>query len=130
MAGSKNISKNISNVCETIKDSFFLSVLDLSGNNLDAISCKHLGFLIRTSQNLYDLNLSYCGIRGHSSRVILNSLLYNQSIKHLNLCWNSFASSDYEFGSKLARIIQIHGSLLHLDLTCTQLKREETMYIA
>eukprot|EP00347_Sterkiella_histriomuscorum_P011119 403373687 len=115
---------------EVMEEQQDLTYLDLSNNNLDAISCKHLGYLIRTTSNLQDINLSYCGIRGHSARMIVNSLLLNQTIKYINLCWNSFASSDYEFGSKLARIIQVHQNLIHVDLTCTQLKREETMYIA
>lgn len=48
LASSKNFSKVVSNVCEAIKDSYYLTLLDLSNNNLDAISCKHLGHLIRT----------------------------------------------------------------------------------
>ena len=117
LGSSKNFSKVVSKICETIKDSYYLTLLDLSNNNLDAISCKYLGYLLRQSTNIQNLNLSYCGIRGHSARIILNSLLSNTSLKYLNLCWNAFTSSDYEFGSKLGRLIQIHTSLMHLDLT-------------
>ena len=105
LSSSKNFSKVVSSICDKIKDSYSLTTLDLSHNNLDAISCKHLGFLIRTTHNLQHLDLSYCGIRGHSARIILNSLMLNQTLRYLNLSWNAFYSSDYEFGSKLARII-------------------------
>ncbi|CDW72567.1 UNKNOWN [Stylonychia lemnae] len=130
LSSSKNVSKVISKICEALRDDYNLTYLDLSHNNLDAISTKYIGYLVRTTQNLQHLNLSYCAIRGHSARILLNSLLLNQTIKYLNLCWNSFSSSDYEFASKLARIIQVHQNLIHVDITCTQLKREECMFIA
>lgn len=130
LSSSKNFSKIVSKICESLKESFTLTYLDLSHNNLDAISCKHIGQLMKTTHNLQHLNLSYCGIRGHSARILLNALMLNQTLKYLHLSWNSFASSDYEFGSKLARVIQVHRGLIHLDIACTQLKREEAMYIA
>ena len=52
LSSSKNFSKVVSQVCDTIKDNYYLASLDLSNNNLDAISCKHLAYLIRTSENI------------------------------------------------------------------------------
>jgi len=60
---------------------------------------------------------------------VANALLFNQSIKFLNLSLNSFASRDYDLSAKLARVIQVHPNLVHLDLTAIQVRREEAMYI-
>ena len=86
----------------------FLTHLDLSNTLLNFLACKLLSNLIRNTQKLQNLNLSCCGLRGTSAREICNSLLYNQSIKFLNLSVNSFGSNDYELGSKIARMIQVH----------------------
>ena len=118
-----------SKVCHMLQEAY-LHHIDLSNTIMNFLACKMLGNLIKISHRLQNLNLSNCALRGTSAREIVNALLFNQSLKFLNLSVNSLASKDYELGSKLARVIQVHQSLVHLDLTSVQIKREEAMYIA
>lgn len=108
----------------------YLHHLDLSNNGLSYMATKLLGNLIKVTTRLEHLNMANCNLRNSSAREIANALFFNQTIKFLNLSFNCFASKDYELASKLARVIQIHNSLVHLDITSVQLKREESMYIA
>lgn len=107
----------------------YLQHLDLSNTVMNLLACKMLANFIRSTQRLQNLNVSNCALRGTSAREIVNSLLFNQSLKFLNLSMNSLASKDYDLGSKIARMIQIHQALVHLDLTSIQVKREEAMYM-
>ena len=107
-----------------------LAQLDIANNSLSYQASKLLGHLVKVTTRLEALNLANCGLRTSSAREIANSLLFNQTIKFLNLSLNNFGSKDHELASKLARIIQVHGNLVHLDVSNIGIKREEAMYIA
>lgn len=129
MAQCKNFMQVSSKVAQIVNDAY-LHHLDLSNTVMNFTACKLLANLVRSTQRLEDLNLSNCTLRATSARELADALLFNQSLKFLNLSLNSFASKDYELSSKLARLVQVHGSLVHLDLSSVQLRREEAMYVA
>lgn len=128
LASCKNFMK-ISSKVSQMAATGYLHNLDLSNTVMNFLSSKILANLIRTSHRLQNLNLSNCTLRNTSAREVANALLFNQSIKFLNLSLNSFASRDYDLSAKLARVIQVHPNLVHLDLTSIQVRREEAMYI-
>jgi Ran GTPase-activating protein (RanGAP) involved in mRNA processing and transport len=82
-----------------------LANLDISNNALSYTASKLLGHLVKATTRLEGLNMANCGLRSSSSREIANALLFNQTIKFLNLSMNNFSSKDHELASKLARMI-------------------------
>lgn len=107
-----------------------LAQLNISNNSISYTASKLLGHLIKATTRLEKLNMANCGLRSSSAKEIANSLLFNQTIKFLNLTVNNFGSNDHELASKLARMIQVHVSLVHVDLSNIGVTREEAMYIA
>lgn len=79
--------------------------LDIANNSLSYAASKLFGHLIKSSVRLESLNMGNCGLRSSSAREIANAMLFNQTIKFLNLSLNNFASKDHELASKLARMI-------------------------
>ena len=63
------------------------------------------------------------------ARRILESLWQNKTIKFLNLADNRLNAADYEFGSRIGRLIQLNYYLKHLDIRNCNLSREEILYI-
>ena len=53
----------------------------------------------------------------------------NTSIRYFNFGGNSLSSTIYEYSIKLGAIITRHPNLMHIDLTATQIKREEIIFI-
>lgn len=53
----------------------------------------------------------------------------NFGLQNLNFANNSMYSSLYEFSIMLAKIITRHPSIMHVDVSCTSLKKEEVLFI-
>jgi hypothetical protein len=53
----------------------------------------------------------------------------NITIRHLNLSYNNFKSTIFEFGIKLAQIICRHPTLLHAQFCGLGLSKQEIMFI-
>jgi Ran GTPase-activating protein (RanGAP) involved in mRNA processing and transport len=129
LASSRNFLKISAKVCLMTADSS-LTQLNISNTSLSYTASKLLGHLVKVTTRLEKLNMANCGLRSSSAKEIANSLLFNQTIKFLNLSVNNFGSKDHELASKLARMIQVHVSLVHVDLSNIGVMREEAMYIA
>ena len=59
----------------------------------------------------------------------MDALNRNSTIRHLNVSYNDFTSSVYEFSIKLAAMLTRHPTLLHCDMTMCGFRREECMFI-
>lgn len=53
----------------------------------------------------------------------------NTTCRAFNFAYNDLTSTAYEFSIKLASIITRHPSLMHIDISKTNLKREEVLFI-
>jgi Ran GTPase-activating protein (RanGAP) involved in mRNA processing and transport len=82
-----------------------LANLDIANNSLSYQASKLLSHLVKVTMRLESLNMGNCGLRSSSAREIANAMLFNQTIKFLNLSLNNFSSKDHELASKLARMI-------------------------
>ena len=61
---------------------------------------------------------------------MIDALNRNINIRTFNFSHNDLTSASYEFSIKVAAVITRHPSLQHLDITNTNLKREELMFVA
>lgn len=110
--------------------------LNIAGMMLDFRSAKNISKLIEKSENLYDINLRDCGLRGESKKcinlgmkMIIEALGKNLHLTYFNISWNSLFFTDNEVSISLAQTIQLHACLIHLDLSSTQLGREELFFL-
>jgi len=79
--------------------------------------------------HLITLNLSRCNMSLQGTRYLVDALNRNTSIRFFNFSYNDMSSSIYEFSIKMGAIMTRHPNLMHLDITCTSLKREEVLFI-
>lgn len=90
---------------------------------------RHLSLLIVNCSSLRNLDLSHCKIIYQGSRYIIDALNRNVCIRNFNFSHNDLTSSTFEFSIKIASIITRHPSLMHVDITNTNLRREEIIFI-
>jgi len=88
-----------------------------------------MGNFMTASYSLRDVDIAHCRISYQGTRYIIDALNRNTYIRQFNFAFNDLTSSAYEFSIKLASIITRHPSLMHLDLSKTNLKREEVLFI-
>ena len=60
---------------------------------------------------------------------MIDALNRNTCIRNFNFSHNDLNSQSYEFSIKVASIISRHPCLMHLDISNTNLKKEEIMFI-
>lgn len=92
-------------------------------------TCRILGLFITNSYSLRDIDIAHCRISYQGTRSIIDALNRNTMIRSFNFAFNDLTSSAYEFSIKIASIITRHPSLMHLDISKTNLKREEVLFI-
>lgn len=106
-----------------------LQSLNLSDIPLSVNVCRSLSSLLILSHNLKDLNLASCKISYQGTRYILDGLNRNESVSYFNFSFNDLQSSMYEFSIKLAKIVSRHVKIMHINVTCTGLKKEEVIFL-
>lgn len=82
-----------------------LKNLDISGNRLSSEAASYLEKFLAYSKCLKILNISSCLFLFESSRKVFKGLTYNNSLEYLNISCNLFNNKDYEFGSRIGRLI-------------------------
>ena len=75
------------------------------------------------------MDVSHCRASYQGSRYLIDALNRNTSIRNFNFSHNDLTSEIFEFSIKIASIITRHPSLLHIDITSTNLKKEEIIFI-
>ena len=75
------------------------------------------------------LDVSHCRISYQGTRYLIDALNRNTCIRNFNFSHNDLNSQSYEFSIKVASMLTRHPCLMHLDITNTNLKREEIMFI-
>ena len=106
-----------------------LKNLDISGNRLSSEAASYLEKLLSYTNSLKVLNISSCLYLFESSRKIFKALTSNTTLEYLNLSGNLLNNKDYEFGSRIGRLIQLHKTLIHLDIRHCHLIQEELLFI-
>jgi len=104
--------------------------LNLSGCAFSLTSARLIGhYIIFDGNNLQNLNLSHCKTSYQGTRYIIDSLNRNTTMRYFNFAHNDLTSTTFEFSIKVGAIITRHPNLMHADLTCTNLCREEVLFI-
>lgn len=106
-----------------------LTYLNIAGCALTQHSCRQLSLFIFKCYALRHLDVSHCRIAFQGTRYIIDALNRNTCIRNFNFAYNNLSSFTFEFSIKMASILTRHPCLLHLDITNTNLKREEIMFI-
>lgn len=106
-----------------------LNVLNIAGCQLTQGSCRLLRDFMIACPSLRTLDVSHCRINYQSTRYIIDALNRNTCIRTFNFSHNDLTSATFEFSIKVASIITRHSSLMHIDITNTNLKREEILFI-
>lgn len=116
---------------EHLAKSFNLELikLNIAGCGLNLNSCRILNLFLLKSDRIKELNLSSCKLANQGARYIVDALIRNVTIRHMNIAHNDFSSSIYEFSIKIASMLTRHPTLLHCDLSNCGFKREECMFV-
>lgn len=128
--GSINFSDHIDPIIRELPKQNLLALLNIAGCQLTHAACRSLANFMLYQPNLRTLDVSHCKINFQGSRYLIDALVRNQNIRSFNFSHNDLSSENYEFSIKVASVITRHPSLMHLDITNTNLKREELMFIA
>ena len=106
-----------------------LTYLNIAGCALSQSSCRQLSLFIFKCFALRHLDVSHCRVTYQGTRYIVDALNRNTCIRNFNFAHNNLNSPSYEFSIKISSILTRHPCLLHLDISNTNLKREEVMFI-
>lgn len=103
--------------------------LNLAGCQMTQKSCKKLSTLIVKVESLRTLDVSHCKINYQGTRYIIDALNRNKCINNFMFSGNDLSSQSNEFSIKVASMITRHPCLMHIDISNTNLKREEILFI-
>lgn len=106
-----------------------IKYLNIAGCSLTHSSCRQLSQFMVNCYTLSHLDVSHCRINYQGSRYLIEALNRNITIRNFNFSHNDLTSSTFEFSIKVAAVITRHPCLMHLDITNTNLKREEIIFI-
>ena len=93
-------------------------------------SVRILANFVIHSYTVRELDVSHCKIAYQGSRYIIDALNRNTCIRVFNFSYNDLQTSSYEFAIKIASTITRHPTIMHLNISHCNLKREEVMFIA
>ena len=94
-----------------------LKELNFSGCPLSAPSCKNIGQFLIYSGVLEVLNISSCKLQLQQTRSIIDGLNRNNTLQYFNFSSNFMSSKTYEFSIKMAKILNRHRKLCHVDIS-------------
>jgi len=98
-----------------------LKYLSLANIGLDESSIKSLGRFLVNSEYLISLDVSWNKMNSNTTRILLENVKINQSLKHLDLSWNSLSHPDNKNAKILKDIIINSPNLIHLNISYTRL---------
>ena len=91
--------------------------------------CRELAQFITNSYQIREVDVSHCRINFQGTRYIIDALNRNTTIRNFNFSHNDLSSESFEFSIKVASMITRHPSLLHLNISNTNLIRAEVLFI-
>lgn len=127
--GSISFADHIDPLIRVLPSLKTLTSLNIAGCQLTQGSCRQLRDFILVCPTLRLLDVSHCRINYQSTRYIIDALNRNNCVRTFNFSHNDLTSATFEFSIKVASIITRHPGLMHIDITNTNLKREELLFI-
>ena len=129
LMGSIAFNDHIDPIIKELPKMKYLSSLNIAGCALSQASCRQLSIFVFKCFTLRLLDVSHCRISYQGTRYLVDALNRNTCIRNFNFSHNDLNSQSYEFSIKIASMLTRHPMLMHLDITNTNLKREEIMFI-
>ena len=129
LMGSASDPLTIMPLARHLESMKMLKSLDLSGNGMNQQICRILNNFIIHSIQLRQLNLSHCKLTHQSTRYIIDAMNRNTTIRNFNFSHNDLSSASFEYSVKIASMIARHPTLSHMNITGTNLKREEILFV-
>lgn len=123
---SGELLESLTDACKTNK---VLQALNVAGIPLSNMFCANVRALLIQSDSFRNLDISNCKIQAQATRSILQGINRNYSLQYFNFQGNSMHSSIYEFSIMLAKIICRHPRLMHIDVSCAALKKQEVIFV-
>ena len=114
--GDNDISvETLGSLCRALSANSSMRILDISGSNLTASHCMHLGQLLRQpiQCKIEKLDIEYCGLTSDGVREIVGGLSDNHSLRELDLRDNQIGS---EGTVAVATMLKSNTSLEKLNL--------------
>ena len=128
--GSINFVDHIEPLVQSLPKLSSLVCLNIAGCGVSQHTCRQLNsWIIGCFSSLKILDLSHCRINFQGTRYIIDAMNRNATVRYFNFSHNDLASATYEFSIKVASMITRHQCLQHLDISNTNLKREEVLFI-
>ena len=81
------------------------------------------------SYQIREVDFSHCKLTYQATRYIIDAMNRNTTIRNFMFSHNDLSSESNEFSIKVASIITRHPSLMHMNITSTNLKREEILFV-
>ena len=129
LMGSIFMPENVQPLIRTLPTNKNMRSLNLAGCPMSHSSARLISQFVLINFTLSHLDISHCKINYQGSRYIIDALNRNTTIRNFNFSHNDLTSEKFEFAIKIASIITRHPLLMHLDITNTNLKREEIIFI-
>ena len=107
-----------------------LNVINIAGVSLNLRACGVLSNLIIYSMAIRELDISHCKMSWQSTRYIIDAMNRNLCVRYINFSYNDLSSECYEFAIKIASMVTRHPTLMHMNVSHTNLKREEVLFIS
>ncbi|KAJ1965963.1 hypothetical protein GGI12_000394 [Dipsacomyces acuminosporus] len=105
-----------------------LGSLDLSGSRLDGVHMKCFADILDLNFGLVKLELNHCSIDDDAARLLVYSLLCNDSVRYLSLANNARLRSD---GIRYISILIRHSKQLQLlDISGITIRKKSAGYLA
>ena len=106
-----------------------LSALNVAGCALTHGACRLLSQFIYKCFGLRLLDVAHCKINYQGTRYLIDAMNRNTNIRSFNFSHNDLNSETFEFSVKVASMLTRHPSLMHLDITNCNMKKEELIFI-
>ncbi len=106
-----------------------IKYLSLAKVGLGDMASKTLGRYLGTTEFLLSLDVSWNKINSKSMNELLEGIKTNQSIRHLNLSWNSLSNEDNVNARLLKKILMTSPHLIHVKVAFTGLNDSDVILI-
>ena len=130
LEGNKLGDTNVMMLCDGLCSNNTVRTLNLSRNYLTNVCTEKLGAYLEMNPPLRELYLYWNRIQGRGGCNIFKGLMSNNTLKILDLAWNSLGNQASGFAKSVSEFVAINTDLVVLDISNNQLGKEAAKEIA
>lgn len=117
-------------VFDALENNSILRKLNVGKNFISDLGAEKIGRMLDYNNTLQELYVRWNQIKGPGGVHILNGLKHCQSMKVLDMSWNSMGLHNSGFAKAFAEYIRTNDNLIHLDLSNNYIGKEDSKIIA